>query len=862
MKNIRQNQQKHILLPLALLLLSTTIQKPSSISHVHAWGNIGKVRFPNFSPSSSSRTVGGSQGSSATSRTSSSLTNANNVNGIGIGIGGAKGGRNGHGPGQGLGGRTRANTSTRSGMNSNNSNIDSSTSTRRSSLFFANDVTVSKSRSTATKATATDADTATDTDVSASSSSSANTPPSSSSSSTKFNTRDTNLERKKRFLRRRRGRATKIIKFPVRVKNGGIREIKIKIPRRPILRTKKMKNKKKSKPRVIQNVHELRSAVLDDGIALQDLDFDVSSFTMKEKKVKVIKPSTSRANKSRSTTSKTKKSMLNSSSSKSNSTPSSSATKNLDLHNDDDGDILPFDHEVLKIIEQRFKSNSKPGSRDENDKAHLSLSIEGGGMRGAVSAGMASAIAVLGLTDSFDSIYGSSAGSVVGAYMISRQMCIDVYTQVLTAAKSKFVSKARLASSLATNLLDQSVKKTIFSKNMNPAMNISYVLDSIMNPEKGLRPLDIEMFKLNDQKQQLRIVTSCVKGGEMETHCLGSKNNDFFDIVHNETGEVIERATTMVNGKRHGLFACLETSMTVPAATGPPLPLLRNKDASANMTSDCFDAFCYEPIPYRSAVEEGATHVLVLKTRPEGNPIGTKPGLFEKVFAPMYFDSNGLPQVAEYFENGGQQYIYAEDYLTLDEGRTAGSEGVSVPPRKILYGVDKDEEAMSLIQNRDQWKKAHLLPIAVPAGTPELSVLSVDTNEVLTAVQHGFAVAFDLLAPSTGIELNSHLNGRRVAELIFDVNATNNDDDILERPQSIAGDPILSHDIETGTPPTAFIPNMVSNSSSNSATTRTTESSTDPCPKQDSADLLERLPGFSTGKMESLSNGLYNQIQK
>jgi hypothetical protein len=31
-----------------------------------------------------------------------------------------------------------------------------------------------------------------------------------------------------------------------------------------------------------------------------------------------------------------------------------------------------------------------------------------------------------------------------------------------------------------------------------------------------------------------------------------------------------------------------------------------------------FDAFCYEPIPYRSAVKDGATHVLALRSRPEG----------------------------------------------------------------------------------------------------------------------------------------------------------------------------------------------------------------------------------------------------
>ena len=619
-------------------------------------------------------------------------------------------------------------------------------------------------------------------------------------------------------------------------------------------KTNVMKQSKRAK--VITNIEELRSAVLDQGILLQDLEFNVTSFQSSTK----------------------------------NDKPKYMTTPKKQRKIDHE---IPFDHEVIKLIEKRFKTNSKPSARASDDTAHLSLSIEGGGMRGAVSAGMASAIVVLGLTDTFDSIYGSSAGSVIGAYMVSRQMCIDVYTQVLTAAKTKFVCKTRLISSLASNLLDQALNNTIFSKNLDPAMNISFVLDNIMDPEHGLRPLDMETFRLNDQKQQLRIVTSCMRGGRMETHCLGSRTMDFFDTIHNETGAILERATTMVDGKRHGLFACLETSMTVPAATGPPLPLLRNKDIGTNLTTRCFDAFCYEPIPYRSAVEEGATHVLVLKSRPEGNPIGTTPGLFEKVFAPMYFDANEMPEVSKYFENGGQQYIYAEDYLTLDEGKKSKTDKVKVPPRKILYGVERDEEAKSLIENRDEWKTAHLLPISVPSGTPELSTLSVDTIEVLEAVQHGFATAFDLLAPSTGIELNSHLNGKRVAELIFASNVTAGGNYILQNPISIAGDPIMSqnHEIQKQQHNMSmmslqneqdndkfepFFPSQstlqqklsptvtttTNNNNMNQSKTENKNKSMNHCPKEDSFHLLERLPGLSNGKMNSLSSGLYHHISK
>lgn len=565
---------------------------------------------------------------------------------------------------------------------------------------------------------------------------------------------------------------------------------------------------------IVTHVDELRRAVLDEGQKLEHIDFKDVSFM----------PS-------------------------SNSTNSKEKMKGFN----------PLNHEVIKLIKMRASTKSKPGARAPNDNANLALSIEGGGMRGAVSAGMASAIAVLGLSDAFDSIYGSSAGSVVGAYMVSRQMCIDVYTEVLTTAKTKFVSKGRLASSLATSLFDTRVlNNTVLSKYVNPAMNISFVLDSVMCPEHGLRPLDIEKFRINDERQQLRIVTSTVRDGKMETHCLGSKTMDFFDRVHDETGDVLEEATTMLKSKRHGLFACLETSMLVPAATGPPLTLLRNKDAHLNITTDCFDAFCYEPIPYRSAVAEGATHVLALKSRPEGAPIGTKPGLFEKYFAPVHFETNNMPEVAKFFENGGQQYLYTEDYLTLDEGKMhlvnekdpQSSEGILVPPRDILYGVDLDDEAQTLAANRDDWDRAHLFPLSVPEGKPELSVLSVDQDQVLEGVRLGFAAAFDLLAPVANVVgLNERLDGNRVAELLFSHVGTAKN--VLEIPVAIKGDYILEDERFAMMDEGDYLKR-------NNVDALQQNGSPDAlCPKKDASELLDLLPGFHKGKMISLSKGLH-----
>jgi hypothetical protein len=169
--------------------------------------------------------------------------------------------------------------------------------------------------------------------------------------------------------------------------------------------------------------------------------------------------------------------------------------------------------------------------------------------------------------------------------------------------------------------------------------------------------------------------------------------------------------------------------------------------------------------------------------------------VYERAVAPIYFRSHGEPEVAEFFERGGQQYIYAEDLLTLEEGKLAGSkggspDGIHVPPPKILYGVDRDEETRQLATNRDQWRKAHLLPLKVPLGTPELHTLEQERREVSEAVRGGFAAAFDLLAPAIGLKLNETFTGDQVAKIIFPDKEL--DELILLNQLRVNGDQILT----------------------------------------------------------------------
>lgn len=520
-------------------------------------------------------------------------------------------------------------------------------------------------------------------------------------------------------------------------------------------------------------------------------------------------------------------------------------------------DTFLENHAVLELMKQRFEAGSKPGQRQDN--ATLALAIEGGGMRGCVSAGMAAAIASLGLTDTIDKIYGSSAGSVVGSYMVSRQMCVDVYVDILPAAKKRFVCKRRIVSGLAKSLADvlrntlrlngtNRLKDGSLSLSQSPGMNISFVLDSIMGQDHGIRPLDMAKFQENNAHQELRIVASSVdEQGQLVTKCFGTE--DFY-------GQNIARSS---DDSRGGLFACLEASMTVPAATGPPVTLTWTspEDGTSKTALPFFDAFCFEPIPYRSAVEEGATHVLALTSRPLGFQPKSKPGLYEKTLAPLYFHSHGLKKVADFFENGGQQYLYAEDILTLREAKQNPTNPVLVPPPRILYGLDQEhrEQCKSETRRRSQiWKKAHLLPVQVPPETPELGTLEQDKDAVLEAVRGGYSAAFDLLAPIVGLGLKD-MTGTDAAKLVFpdlpneqtDSISPNLDKIVLETTVRVPGDSILNNDhYDTDDTISKELMGLSSSCLPSSGQMNMAPSHT----------LLSVLPGFQGGRLHHLSKGL------
>src|ERR1700733_7889133 len=99
-------------------------------------------------------------------------------------------------------------------------------------------------------------------------------------------------------------------------------------------------------------------------------------------------------------------------------------------------------HPVLDLLARRAEHAYQAGSSP--DGARLALAIEGGGMRGVVSAGMTAAVEQLGLTACFDLVVGTSAGALNGAGLLAgvADACCNAYHAVFTTRQ--FINPYRL----------------------------------------------------------------------------------------------------------------------------------------------------------------------------------------------------------------------------------------------------------------------------------------------------------------------------------------------------------------------------------------------------------------------------------
>ena len=214
-------------------------------------------------------------------------------------------------------------------------------------------------------------------------------------------------------------------------------------------------------------------------------------------------------------------------------------------------------HAVLEAIFQRQKSGSTPGRREDDFK--IALAVEGGAMRGVVSAGMLAGLEYLGLLPAFDVIYATSAGAINAAYFIAGQAAYRASIYYENINNSQFVSPLRWLAGERPVSLEFLFEHVMISKK---PLNWRRVLDS-----------EIELVPMATSLSQARAVP--LRGAH----------------------------------SRYGLFLRLKASARIPFLAGPPVCV---------EGEFCLDGGLYAPIPFRQALDEGCTHVFALLTRPSG----------------------------------------------------------------------------------------------------------------------------------------------------------------------------------------------------------------------------------------------------
>jgi len=211
-------------------------------------------------------------------------------------------------------------------------------------------------------------------------------------------------------------------------------------------------------------------------------------------------------------------------------------------------------HEVLRALAERHRAGSQPLARD--DGLRIALVIEGGGMRGVISAGMALALDELGLVPAFDAVYGASAGAITGAWLLSRPEGLRGWAEPAYA-------------------------KTLIRR--------SALLRG--RPVADVRALIEDLYQTTFPMDFAAVLASPVEFHPLATDAATGQSTDLRPLI----GDPVD------------LRLALRASAALPLLAGPPVAFAGRR---------FYDAGVSESIPYRTALTQGATHLLILRSRP------------------------------------------------------------------------------------------------------------------------------------------------------------------------------------------------------------------------------------------------------
>ncbi|KAL8272892.1 hypothetical protein Esti_003201 [Eimeria stiedai] len=458
------------------------------------------------------------------------------------------------------------------------------------------------------------------------------------------------------------------------------------------------------------------------------------------------------------------------------------------------------------------------------DGSSLALAIEGGAMRGSVCGGMAVCLDWMGFSDSFDAVYGSSAGALIGAFLLSRQLAYEgtcVYTDWLPALGRKFIDIRRIGRALGLGcLLDGDLLGLLGSRLGRPMLDLDALLIEVL---QNKQPLRFREFMENNERQPLKIIASGLSS--MRSVTLDFAGGSFKDLpslceclrasmlLPGMAGPVVHLPVWGSEEERQGGHAspskqelgqegrrpsapqasprsCAPggplgeqaggalppSDLAAPVARGPltqylplvsasALPRFSPEAPRALVTEPLADALLFESIPYRSAIADRASHVLVLRSRPDLSRVGRLSGIEAAIELQMarrfFLRKHSLRSVYDFMRRRGHREIYMRDMLRLNAAtnsinmripggdmraplrlsrRSGGPLWETLSPRK--------REAGSVPCSLQRGEAtAYAMAVAVGGGEKETQKLGANRVAIIRGMRGGFAALWEALQP-------------------------------------------------------------------------------------------------------------------
>ena len=145
-----------------------------------------------------------------------------------------------------------------------------------------------------------------------------------------------------------------------------------------------------------------------------------------------------------------------------------------------------------------MKLSNPPEQQLASANNKRALVIQGGGMRGIYSAGAMTALAELGLADSFSHIYASSSGAINGAYLLAGQshLIISGYAEHLNR-QSPFIRYWRLTKIVDIDyLVDKVLMHSKFPLDVQAVIESSTTLHILLTEFKTAKTVEMDSKKI------------------------------------------------------------------------------------------------------------------------------------------------------------------------------------------------------------------------------------------------------------------------------------------------------------------------------------------------------------------------------